>query len=897
MSVHDPSPPGTDERARLDDLVRAAAAGDGCGLRIVGEPGIGESSGVDYAIGQAAGFRVVRIRPVAAEREMPYAALHLLWVELFDDNSSLAAAHQEALNAAFGLAGDARPSAASVGSAMLEQLDSLAASGPVCLAVDDAHCLDNATAEVLAHIARRAGGRPMLVVLAHEPTDRLTCLDKLPTIAVAPLDREGLENQLPNVALGPLDPDVADRLLQESHGKMRLLAQFLQGFTEAELAGGFAIPTPRRRRSCTHEQYCPDRAAELTPTAWRLLLAAAADSSGDLARFGRMSAELGADPDCLISAGFVEAGNRITFTCPELRLVTYHSAPPEERRLIHRMISENADDDRTWQVWHNALAATGHDDVLADRLEDAADSAQSRGGIAARSVFLEKAALLTSDPARRDERALAASTARYDSGDFVAAQRILGMVAMGAPGTTGWARRVWHLARIDTVVHPGAGSVGRLLDAARLLRPYDPANAREAYLEALLAAMSAAAGDLLIVAATEARAAMVDPVDHPADLILHGLSTRILDGYARSVDPLRAAVTAFRTRSPDPRTSRWLGLAGLVAVDLWDAPAWTDLAARSPRAERGMNLMLPVADAYGVSAGTRPNRTETALDRCAIARLVSRPAGTALAHPLAGPPSGWRWRPHREDVLSHMTDRVRGHDAAVAAAVAAAAIYNAAGHYDQVASAVREAVCSEHPGFTGWALVELVEAAVRTGDVGLASSAAARLSQRTTAAGTDWALGVQAIADALLADDQHAEALFAEAVDRLSLAGIRCQLARADLLYGEWLRRKNRRIDARVRLRAADDHFTALGAVSFAERSRGEILATGEATRKRTAENRRRLTPQEARVSSLARAGCSNSEIAEQLFVSTRTVEYHLYKAFAKLGVNSRAKLPALPDR
>jgi DNA-binding CsgD family transcriptional regulator len=832
MNVHEAWSRGSPRHGRLDELVRAAAAGDGSGLRIVGERGAGKSSALGYAVRRAAGFRVVRLRVVAAEREIPYAALHLLWAGLIAGSTGRPAPHRPALDAAFGLSGGSRPDALTVGTALLESLDGLDGSPCVCIAVDDAHWLDTASAEVLGHVARGAAGRPLLILIAGDGVDSPGGLGDLPVMRLDPLSVDEARRRLRDVLPGVTDPDVADRMLEESGGDVHALAESLSGWTATDLAGGFAVPAPHRARPCARGRHRHDGAPRLAPGLRLLLLAAAADPTGNLPLFQRMAAEFGADPGALVSAGLIEIGRRVTFTCSELRSVTYHSATSEERRLAHRELGRHAVADAAWRAWHLSLATVGHDDELADRLVQLTDAVPSRGGAPARAAFLERAAVLTSDRSSRADRWLAASAAKYDSGDVAGAQRILALTEAGPPDAARAARHNWQRTRIDHVVRPGvvrpgvvrpgAGRAAPLLDAARRLGSLELADSHEAFLETLLAAMSAGDDDTLLETAKDAVAATAGDPAGPVDRMLHGLAVRVLDGYADSVPHLRAAVAGFRDRRADARTGRWLGLAGLVAADLWDAAGWT------------------------------------ALTSCPVSRAPAR------AHGSAG---------------------------RVADAVDAAELLNAAGHYDRAVETLRPVVRPEQLAVTGWALAELVEAAARTGDRDLAASAAAQLAERTTAAGTDWALGVQAMAEALLTEGADAEAGYRQAIERLTRTGLRGRLARAELLYGEWLRRRNRRVDARVQLRAAGDHFAALGATAFAERACGELLATGEATRKRGADGPRHLSPQEARVASLARTGLSNAEIAEQLFVSTRTVEYHLYKVFAKLGVNSRAKL------
>lgn len=833
---------GPGEEDPLDDLRRRTAAGSGGGIRIAGVRGTEGSTALDQMIDQSAGFRVLRVRAVAAEQEIPCAALHLLCAELLDHCAFLSAAHLATLQAAFGLIDEPRPSVGAVAPAVLALLGGTAEVQPVCVAVDDAHWLDEPSAEVLAFVASHSAGRALMIVIAGSHTPRLDPFGQVPAMHLRPVGHGELRGQLRAVVPGLVDDAVAERMLAESGENLCALVEALQGHTAAELAGGFAIPRPRRVRSCSHEGHCSAVVGHLTPMSRRLLLAAAADPTGDVLLFERMAAELGADRDTLVAAQVVEVGDRVVFACPDLRSVSYHSAAPAERRLIHRMLAESTAGDPTRRLWHLGLAADTHDDALADDLEAHADLLQPRVGAAARAAFLERAALLTSEPGVRADRALAASAAMYDDGDLPGAQRLLAIVTPESQDAVRAARRTWHRTRIETVLRPGAGSARHLLEAARRLRPLDPDDAREAYLDALLAATLAGGPTdrtLLLVTATEARATAGEHRRRPADQLLFGLATRVLDGYTRSVAPLRAAIAAFQEPSLDLGTARWLGLAGLLAAEVWDSQAWRD--------------------------------------------LTQRPAPTGRD-------------PRRDSLLSRISQGARSHDTGIAELVAAAALHNATGRYDLAVEAACGAARSEYPGFTGWALIELVEAAVRAGDEQLAVRATVQLAQRTTPAGGDWALGVHATAEALIAKDQKAEASYREAIERLGRTGLPDRLARAELLYGEWLRRRNRRTEARAQLRAASRHFGEVGADAFVQRARRELLATAENTRQQPDKGQRQLTPQETQVASLARAGLSNAEIAAQLFISPRTVEYHLYKAFPKLGVRSRAGLQPLRD-
>jgi len=896
-----PSFPREDERVRLDDLVRAASARAAGALRVIGEDGIGKSAALDYAAKQLTGFRVLRIRGVAAEHDLPYAGLQLMCAPVLDGGPELPAAHRDALAAAVGLTGGPRPEVTVVGFAVLDLLIGIAESQPLCLLVDDAHRLDEQTVGVLAFVARRIDRHALLLLLAEDSRDRLDQLDGLPEMRLRPLSRPESRALLAAIAPGPIDDIVAERVLAESRGNPRALTEAFRGITAAELAGGFGIPLVRR--SCALGHDCLDRARQLLPGARRLLLAAAADPTGDADLLRRVAGGLGTGPETvelLTARGLLVVADRVTFACPGLRSAAYFSATAEERRGVHRELARSTIDDPARRAWHLGLAATGGDNTLADELERCAGPAQSRGGTAAGAAFLERAALLTADPTRRADRALTAASAMCDAGDPGAAQRLLAVAEAGPGSSVRLAHAAWHRARIEAVTRGGAGSAQQLLDAALRLLRRESTVGREALLEALLAAMSAntsAAGATMVEAARAARAAAAAHRSHPVDLMLYGIATRVLDGYTGSVNPLRTAIAAFRDSEPDPRTTRWLGLAGLVAADLWDEPTWLALASRYPTGGRRADPVTPVGEgSRGAPATPSVGPIETSWVRTVAVPVPGLPAGFTLDCSELSPSARQCRSPGLQEVLSPAEHHTRGHGTAPASAVAVAVLHNGSGRYEEAVEAAREAIRAEEPGITGRALMELVEAAARSGRPETAADAAARLAERTTAAGTDWALGVQAMAQALLVDEEHAEPRYQEALGRLVRTGIRGELARAQLLYGEWLRRRNRRIDARTQLRAARDLFIAVGASAFADRAQRELLATGEAARKRTIDSKRQLTPQEARVAYLAREGLSNPQIAARLFLSRRTVEYHLQKAFAKLAITSRAKLHLVLD-
>ena len=561
----------------------------------------------------------------------------------------------------------------------------------------------------------------------------------------------------------------------------------------------------------------------------------------------------------------------------------------------------SADPDR--RAWHRAQAALGPDETVAGELERSADRAQGRGGIAAAAAFLERATELTPDPARRGARALAAAQAKFEAGAPDAAYELLAAAEIGPLDELQRARLARLRAQIVFARRRGSDAPPLLLDAAKRLEPLDAGLARETYLEALGAAIFA--GRLggrcgVREVAEAARAAPPGPQPRrPIDLLLDGLATRFTEGYAAGVPPLRRALQAFRRealRSEDD-ILRWLWLAWLLAGDLWDDEAWHELATRAVRLAReaGALTVLPIALDY--RAGVHVHAGEFAAASALIeeADAITAATGNAPLRYTSLLLAAWRGEEAQALKLIEAGARdatARGEGRAIGLAeYATAVLYNGLGRYEAALAGAQRACEHDDLVFFGWSLVELVEAGARSGAHDAAAGALRQLEERTRAAGTDWALGIQARSRALLSDGQAADALYREAIERLARSRIVVHLARAHLVYGEWLRRENRRVDAREQLRIAYEMLSRIGAEAFAERARRELLATGETVRKRTIETRDVLTAQEAQIARLAAQGRTNPEIGTQLFISPRTVEYHLHKVFTKLGISSRRKL------
>jgi DNA-binding CsgD family transcriptional regulator len=585
-------------------------------------------------------------------------------------------------------------------------------------------------------------------------------------------------------------------------------------------------------------------------------------------------------------------------------LAVYRAASREDRQQVHRALAEatDAEVDPDRRAWHLAEATLGPDEEVAAELERAAGRARARGGLAAAAVFLERATALTVDPSRRPERVLAAAQTKYEAGSLDDALALVGTAEAGTLDDLQRARVDLLRAQIAFASRRGNDAPPLLLKAAKAFEPVDPSLARATYLEALSAGLFAGrlARGVGLVEVSEAALAGPSPPQppRPPDLLLHGLAIRFTGGYAAAAPILKEALSAFRREAVlPPQEARWLWLAGFVASDLWDDESWTLLSTRQLELVRGagalsaMPFVLSVRSAIHLSCGEL-NAAESLLDEM---RAVVEATG------IDTPPSSelrLAALRGREAELSELIETTvseavaRGEGLALAIAeVARATLYNALGRYEAAMAAVRQADEPSYQMGLTRAVAELIEAAARSGNRQLARHALEWLAEMAGASGTDWALGVEARSRALLSDGEVAEKLYREAIERLGRTRVRVELARAHLLYGEWLRRERRRLDAREQLRSAHEMFTAMGAEAFAGRAERELLATGERARKRTVETREDLTAQEAQIARLARDGLSNPEIGGRLFISPRTVEYHLHKVFAKLDIRSRRQL------
>ena len=891
------------EREMLDRLLGAVRGGQSRVLVMSGEPGVGKTALLESAIRSASGFRVARAVGVESEMELAFAALQQLCAPMLDCLGRLPAPQRDALGVTFGLSAGNPPDRFLVGLAVLSLFSEIAHERPLVCVVDDAQWLDRASAQTLVFVARRLLAESVALIFAtRDPGEEL---EGLPRLVV-----EGLRNGDARALLGsalrvPLDDRVRERLLAETRGNPLALLELPRGLTAAELAGGFGLPdTPGL--SGRIENTFRSRLARLPADTQRLMLVAAAEPAGDPVLMWRAARRLGigmaaaADTD-----GLLAIGTRVTFRHPLVRSSVYRAASSKERQAVHRALAEATDPevDPDRRAWHLAQATPGFDEDVASELERSAGRAQARGGFAAAAAFLERAVALTSEPARRAGRALAAAQAKHQAGAFDAALGLVGIAQSGPLEELEYAQVDLLRGQIAFAFSRGRDAPPLLLKAAERLAPLDIGLARDTYLEALSAALHAGrlgSRDGVRKMAGAARRAPPSPQPPRAsDLLLDGLAVLHTEGYGAGTPMLKRALRAFRSEELSSEEGiRWLWLACRAAMDLWDDDSWFVLSARHVQLARDAGALTVLPLALNRQAGIHLFAGQFAAAEALVeeARAVSDAIGNpdvSYARVILASLRGREGETLRLTAAGDRDATARGEGRMMGAGgYATAVLYNGLARYDDALAAVRQA--TEYPEdltFFTWGLVELIESAARSGKADLAFDGLRRLSEMTDITGTDWALGVEARLRALVSDGETAEALYRRAIEAVKRTRIRLELARAHLLYGEWLRRENRRLDAREQLRIANEMFTEFGMEAFAERARIELEATGEHARKRTVETRDDLTPQEAQICRIAADGATNQDIAAQLFISPSTVDYHLRKAFRKLGVKSRHQL------
>jgi DNA-binding CsgD family transcriptional regulator/tetratricopeptide (TPR) repeat protein len=891
----------------LDRLVETVRAGESRAIVVSGPAGVGKTALLDYVAEQVSGCRVVRAAGVQSEMELPFAALHQVCVPLLGNLDRLPVPQRDALGIAFGMMAGPAPDRFLVGLAVLGLLADVAEQQPLVCLIDDEQWLDRSSAQVLGFVARRLVAESVgLIFAARIPSSDLA---GLPQLAVEGLRATDAQALLDAVVVGPLDSRVRDQIVAETGGNPLAMLELPRGLTAQELAGGFGFLDAVRLAGGIGgiEESFRRRIEVLPKETCGLLLIAAAEPIGDPALVWEAASRLGISAEAAepaVEAGLVEFAGRVRFRHPLVRSVVYASASSVDKRQVHGALAQvtDAQQDPDRRAWHRAHAVAGPDHDVAADLQRSAARAQARGGLAAAAAFLERAAMLTLDRAQRSERALGAAVAHVQAGAFDAARDMLSIAEPQLLNDFQQARIDMVRAELAFVENRGGDAPALLLKAAQRLEPIDVDLARATYLQALYAAMFAGplalGGDVQEVARAAAAAPRPQRVRAP-DLFLDGLAALCNNGYGAAVPILRKALDVFGNDLSPEDELRWHSLAFLVAGRLWEDQRFKPLSDRSVELVRSLGalselplaltskaIMLALAGELTEASATVDGELQAALEATGIspppyAALVvaARRGRTAEAAVLI------------DTITREVRRRGEGH-AIVHVDWASAVLNNGLGNYQEAMTAAQRAIEHSELAIPQWATVELIEAATRSGHSDIAADALGRLAGTTSASGTDWALGIETRSRALLTEGKAAERLYREAIERLDRTTIRTELARAHLLYGEWLRRENRRVDARAQLRSAHHMFEAMKMEAFAERARRELQATGETARKPSvSRSDGQLTAQEAQIARMAREGLSNPEIGARLFLSARTVQYHLKKVFFKLGIESRTQL------
>lgn len=904
------------ECVALDLLLSSVRAGESRVLVLHGEPGVGKTALLDYVTERATGCRVIRAGGVESEMELAYAALHQLCAPMLDRLDQLPTPQHEALSTALGRTAGPAPDRLLIGLAVLSMFSNVADVEPLVCLVDDLQWLDQASAQALVFVARRLAAESVGLVL----TTRVPYLDPgmLPTLEVTGLNDADARALLDMALAAPLDEQVRNQIIAETRGNPLALLELPRSLTERELAGGFGLPGAPRLSAAMEESF--RRALEALPEQTRrLLVLAAAEPLGDPGLLWRAAARLGIDARAATpatDAGLAEFGTRVRFRHPLARSAAYRSAPLHTRQQVHDALAEvtDPDSDPDRRAWHRAQAAPAPDDDVAAELERSAGRARARGGLAAAAAFHARATMLTLEPALRVERALVAASAKVEAGAFDSALDLLSMAERGPLDELQHARTDLIRAQLAYATNRGGDAPLLLLRAAGRLEPIDGGLARETYLDAISAAefacrLASPGGHVLEVA--RAATASPKPAQPPRapDLVLDGLAANFTEGYPAAVPYLRAALDAMGSGMSVDDELRWMWVTNQAALHLWDDARWETLSARYLRLARETGAM----NALPLALSVRAMLLTFVGDLTAVSLLVdeqqtvTEATGSNLAPYAAMTLAAMRGRqPDAQTLIARTVAEAPRRGEGISIAVAEwtrAVLHNGLANYPEAMTAAREALSQQeypdlrYPGVANWAAAEFVEAAARSGMREEATRATEWITEMTRASRTEWALGVETRCRALLADGESAKLLYEESIAHYGRSRVRTELARTHLIYGEWLRRERRRTEARTQLRLAHGMLDAIGMEAFAERARRELQATGETARKRTAGvDGEQLTAQETQVARLALDGLSNPEIGARLFISPRTVQYHLRKIFTKLDISSRTQLDrALP--
>ena len=894
-----------DQCRAIDQLLDGISSGRSSVLVIRGEAGVGKTALLDYATERSSACRVVRAGGAEPEMELAFSGLaRLIDGQMLGGADQLPASQRDALRRALGVIDGPAPESFLVSLAALSLLSYVAEERPLVCVIDDAQWLDPESLSALSFVARRLAAEPIAILFAIRGPGARQELDGLPELVLDGLAPNDARLLLDAAMPGGLDVQVRDRIVAETRGNPLALLELPRGLTPEELAGGFGLPEGREL-SGRIEQSFLRRVESLPPETRRLLLVAAAEGAGDAGVIGRAAERLELDVTALVpaeDAGLVEPGAGVRFRHPLARSASYRAATAGERRHAHEALAAVTDPrrDPDRRAWHRARATAGPDESVAAELERSAARARTRGGVAAAAAFLERAAELSVDPARRGTRALAAAQLKFEAGATEAAERLLSVVRASPLRPLERAQAERLSAEIAYARTRGSDTPSLLSAAAEQLEPLDLELARETHLEALWAAVRSGRF-AKVEGVVEAARAAPRPSDREQgraiDLLFDAVLARLTAGYEPALPDVANALAAFRAEGFRRENIAWCWLACQLAMDVWDDRACEAIAGGLGRVarDRGGLGILPFALNYSAAH-------QLFLGEFGVTEQLVREAGAITAATRNVPLADFSvllaaWRGERETTAALRAGMIeagtqRGEGFAVEVAEwAMAVLRNGLGEHAEAAAAAARAYEHDGLGFGVWVLPELVEGAAHSGDRPTATTAFERLAARSHTSTTQWARGVEAAARALITDGPEAEKHHLEAIGQLAGSRVIVLHTRAQLNYGEWLRRENRHADGCTQLRAAHAAFEGMGARGFAERARRGLLAMGETAGKRADDTRDGMTPQEAQIARLAADGLTPADIAAELYLSPRTVEFHLRSACAKLGVDSPRKL------
>ena len=890
------------EQQAIDGLLDGARVERSAVLVLRGEPGIGKSALLEYAAGAAEGMRLLRCVGIEAEHELPFAGVHQLvraHVGLVD---RLPAPQAAALRSALGLSFDGVQDRFLVSLGVLSLLAEVCDEGPVLCLVDDAQWLDRPSADALVFAARRFQAEPIAMLFAARDGDpRRFDAPGLDELALEPLGQEDAHALLATRVEEAAPADVVETLVTTARGNPLALLELPAALSTEQLAGVEPILGPPPVRGAVEAAF-GDRVAALPEGSRLTLLVAALDEGSDVDTVERAAGRLGgstADLEPAERAGLVRVDGEVAFRHPLVRSAVYRRATRAERRAAHEALAAVLSDP-VRGTWHRALVADRADEALAAELDAAAGQAVGRGAHASAAAAFERAAELTEIPARKGRRLRCAAQAGFGAGRLDAAlaiaeraqplirdpvdaaeldlMRLRVATSRGSPSeaypllvgamptiTEIQPDRAVLLAIAMVIVSSMAGWPERgIADAAEAITridsdggPYRFMSAFVAGATALLDGETAVAGRLL----AEANA-IADDVEGEGLLSMHGLTNIYVGDLARAREAFDRHVAQARAAG---LIADFTGVSPLSAhVDVWERRA----AAAEATISEGLTLTRQLAF-----------QNQETLLLAELARVDALRGREAAC------------REHASEALRRAL--ANGLNPATnIARLALAELELGLGRTREALEHLDALHPTPFPPVAFLATPDVVDAAVRRGEPDRAAAAFDRLEAWAPVSPSPMVHGMVARCRGVLADDiDEAEHAFRAALDLQASGATPFERARTQLAYGERLRRERRKTDARTQLRDALGTFEGLRAGLWAERARGELRATGETARRRDASTVDDLTPQELRIAQLVGAGASNREVGAQLFVSPKTVEYHLRKVFLKLGVASRVEL------